>query len=190
MLAKASRTAADTEQLTDRLQKDLVDNGAELQQLIDHWQGELLENETKLLQYADQLDQKQQTLNRTTHSFVQAQDLLQHLEASLQDFQLSVDHMTENNDQLEMSIEKLNGDSKTLLPNIPHHLSTEQTRSSIYELMESVDGQLDELEKTMQPLNKQFQSNVDESVVKTAVDLEKCFQDISNLQETIKQIKL
>lgn len=162
----------------------------DLQQIIDQWNQDLLKNEDYLLRYANQLDQKQQLLSKSTESFIQTQDLLTNLEENLQQFQISIQTLTKYNDELENNIEHLNTESKNLLPNILSNLRTEQDRSQTYELMESVDNQLNDLDRTMKQLNHILQINTDSSIIKTTDELQTCFHDIHNLQETIKQIKL
>jgi chromosome segregation ATPase len=162
----------------------------DLQQIIDQWHEDLLKNEDYLLQYANQLNQKQHVLNKTTESFIQTQDLLTNLEENLQQFQLSIQTLNKYNNELETNIEHLNADSKNLLPNILSNLKTEQDRSITYELMESVDNNLNGLEQTMKQLNQILQINTDISIIKTTDDLQTCFHDIHSLQESIKQIKL
>jgi len=162
----------------------------DLQEIINQWHDDLLKNEDYLIQYANQLNQKQQNLNKTTESFIQTQDLISNLEENLEQFQLSIEKLTKYNDELEINIEQLNTKSKTLLPNILLNLKTEQDRLMTYDLMESVDNHLTDLEKTMNELNHILQINTDKSILKTTDDLQTCFHDIQNLQETIKQIKL
>ena len=162
----------------------------DLQQVIDEWHQNLLRNEEHLLQFANQLEQKQQSLNQTTNSIIQTQNLLANLEKNLQQFQLSVQTLAKYNDELESSVEKLNADSKSLLPNIRSNLKTDQDRSITYELMDSVDTDLSELDQTMKQINNALQINTDQSILKTTDELQTCFHDVHNLQETIKQIKI
>jgi chromosome segregation ATPase len=162
----------------------------DLQKIIDQWHDDLTNNEDNLLQYANQLNQKQQKLNETTESFIQTQDLLSNLEKDLQQFQLSIEILTKFNDDLENNVEQLNTESKTLLPNIISNLKTEHDRSTTYELMESVDNHLNELEQTMNQLNQILQINTDHSIIKTTEEIQTCFHDIHHIQETIKQIKI
>ena len=162
----------------------------DLQQIIDQWHRDLLKNEEYLLQYADQLNQKQQVLNKTTESFIQTQDLVTDLEQNLEQFQVSIETLTKYNDELETKIEQLNNENKTLTPNILSNPKIEQDRSNTFELMESVDNQLNNLQQTMEQLNQILQINTDSSLIKTTDDLQTCFHDIHNLQDSIKQIKL
>ncbi|UJR20884.1 hypothetical protein I4U23_023993 [Adineta vaga] len=162
----------------------------DLQQIIDQWHQDLLKNEDQLLQYATQLEQKQQVLNQTTDSIIQTQDLLTNLEKNLQQFQLSTQTLTKYNDELETNIEQLNIESKNLLPNIRSNLKTDQDRTITYDLMDSVDTHLNELDQTMKQLNNILQINTDHSILKTTNELQTCFDDIHNLQETINQIKI
>ena len=162
----------------------------DLQQIIDQWHKDLLKNEEYLLQYANQLNEKQQILNRTTSSFIQTQDLLTNLDENLEQFQISIKTLTKYNDELEKDIEELNNDSKKLLPNVLSNPKTEQDRSNTYELMETVDNHLNNLEQTMKQLNHALQINTDSSIIKTTDDLQTCFHDVHNLQESIKQIKI
>jgi hypothetical protein len=161
----------------------------DLQQIIDQWHHDLLQNEAHLLQYANQLNEKEILLNKTTASFIQTQDLLTNLEENLQHFQLSTQTLTKYNDELETNIEQLNTESKHLLPNILSNRKTEQDRSTTYELMESVDNHLNQLQQTMTELNRILQINTDDSIIKTTDELQTCFHDIHHLQETLKQIK-
>ncbi|CAF0999594.1 unnamed protein product [Adineta steineri] len=162
----------------------------DLQQIINQWHHDLLKNEEYLLDYAKQLNEKQQVLNKTTESFIQTQDLLTNLEGNLQQFQLSVQSLTKYNDELEIDIDNLNTESKNLLPTILSNPKIEQDRSITYELMESVDTHLTELDQTMKQLNHILKINTDESIINTTDELETCFHDIHNIQETIKQIKI
>lgn len=162
----------------------------DLQQIINIWHEDLLKNEDQLLQYANQLNDKQQMLNKATDSFIQTQDLLADLEDNLENFQASIQILTKYNDELEQNIEQLNTESKTLLPNILSNVKTEQDRTHTYELMESVDNHLNELEQTINQLNKDLQLNTDKSIIKTTEDLQTCFQDINSIQEKIRQINL
>jgi chromosome segregation ATPase len=162
----------------------------DLQQIINQWHDDLLKNEDYLLQYANELNQKQQMLNKTTGSFIQTQNLLSNLEENLQQFQISIQTLTKYNNELEDNIEQLNTESKNLLPNLLSNLKTEHDRSITYELMESVDNHLNELEQTMKQLNQILQINTDKSILKTTDDLQTCFHDIQNLQDSIKQIKI
>ncbi|CAF1024899.1 unnamed protein product [Adineta ricciae] len=146
----------------------------DLQQVIDEWHQNLLRNEEHLLQFANQLEQKQQSLNQTTNSIIQTQNLLANLEKNLQQFQLSVQTLAKYNDELETSVEQLNADN----------------RSITYELMDSVDTHLNELDQTMKQINNALQINTDHSILKTTDELQTCFHDVHNLQETIKQIKI
>jgi len=161
----------------------------DLQQIINQWHDDLLKNEDYLLQYANQLNQKQQFLNKTTQSFIQTQDLLSHLEENLKQFQISIQTLTKYNDELENNIEQLNIESKTFLPHILPNLKIEHDRSITNELMESVDNDLNQLEQIMNELNQRLQINTDNSIIKTTNELQTCFHDIENLQENIKQIK-
>lgn len=162
----------------------------DLQQIIDQWHNELLENEKNLLQYASQLNQKQEILNKTTESFIQTQDLFSNLENDLEQFETSIQTITKYNNELENNTKQLDSESKTLLPTILSNYKTEQDRSITYELMESVDNQLNELDQTMKQLNHILQINTDKSILKTTEELQTCFHDIQNLQDSIKQIKL
>ena len=161
----------------------------DFERIIDQWHNELLQNEGYLLHYAQQLDQQQQSLNQTTQSFIQSQDLLGNLEKNLQQFQFSIDNLTKYNNDLEQNIHQLNDQSKTYLPNILGNVKTEQDRSMTYDLMESVDTQLTELEQNIQQLNTTLRLNTDQSIVKTTEDLETCFHDIEQIQQTIEQMK-
>jgi len=161
----------------------------DLQQIIDQWHNDLLKNEDYLLQYANQLNQKQQFLNKTTQSFIQTQDLISNLEENLKQFQISIQTLTKYNDELENNIEQLNIESKTFLPHILPNLKIEHDRSITNELMESVDNDLNQLEQIMNELNQRLQINTDNSIIKTTNELQTCFHDIENLQENIKQIK-
>ncbi|CAF3676397.1 unnamed protein product [Rotaria sordida] len=162
----------------------------DLQEIINKWHDDLLKNEDYLLQHANQLNQKQQILNKTTELFIQNQDLLTNLEENLQEFQLSIQTLKKYNDELENNIEQLNNESKNLLPNILSNHKIEQDRSINYELMETVDNHLNELDKTIKQLYEKLQINKDSSIINTIDDLQTCFDDINNLQESIKQIKL
>jgi predicted RNase H-like nuclease (RuvC/YqgF family) len=161
----------------------------DLQQIIDYWHKDLLKNEDYLLQYANQLNQKQQFLNKTTQSFIQTQDLFSNLEENLKQFQISIQTLTKYNDELENNIEQLNIESKTFVPHILPNLKIEHDRSITNELMESVDNDLNQLEQIINELNQRLQINTDNSIIKTTNELQTCFHDIENLQENIKQIK-
>ncbi|CAF3384391.1 unnamed protein product [Rotaria sp. Silwood1] len=162
----------------------------DLQEIINKWNDDLLQNEDYLLQYAHQLNQKQQLLNKTTESLIQTQDLLTNLEENLDQFQLSIQSLSKYNDELQNNIEQLNKESKNLLPNILSNHKIEEDRSITSDLMESVDNQLNELDKTMKQLYEKLQINTDSSIVNTIDDLQTCFHDIHNIQESMKQIKL
>lgn len=161
-----------------------------LQQLIDRWHQDLLQNKDHLLEQAEQLNRKQQALNKTTESIIAAQELMANLEENLDQFQTSVDMLTKHNDELKENMDKLNGESRTILPHIRINFKTEQDRSTSYELMDSVDKQLSTLESAMQQLNEGLGINTDDSIFETTKKLQTCLEDIDHLQETIKQIKL
>lgn len=161
----------------------------DLQQVLDGWHQDLLRNEKHLLEHAHQLDQKQDTLTRSTASLIDAQDLLIDLEGNLEEFQLSIDNLTKYNDELEKNIDGLNKESKTLPPAILSNVKTEQDRAVTYELMESVDNHLDELDEQMKKLNQILRMNTDGSILTTTDELQTCFEDIHQLRESLKQMK-
>ncbi|CAF4496334.1 unnamed protein product, partial [Rotaria magnacalcarata] len=76
------------------------------------------------------------------------------------------------------------------LPNILSNMKIEQDRPMVNDLMESVDNQLNELVETTKQLYGALQIGTDSSIVKTIDELQTCFRDIDNIQETMKQIKL
>ncbi|CAF4587122.1 unnamed protein product, partial [Rotaria magnacalcarata] len=76
------------------------------------------------------------------------------------------------------------------LPNILSNMKIEQDRPMVNDLMESVDNQLNELVETTKQLYGTLQIGTDSSIVKTIDELQTCFRDIDNIQETMKQIKL
>ncbi|CAF3064721.1 unnamed protein product [Rotaria socialis] len=162
----------------------------DLHEIINKWRDDLMKNEEYLLQYAYQLSQKQESLNKTTESFIEAQNLLGNIEDNLEQFQLSTEALHKYNNELENNIEQLNNDSKTRLPNILSNMKTEQDRPMVNDLMESVDNQLNELVETTKQLYGSLQIGTDSSIVKTIDDLQTCFRDIDSIQETMKQIKL
>ena len=139
----------------------------DLQQIINQWHEDLMKNEEYLLQYAKELNQKQQMLTKTTESFIQGQDLLSNLEEDLLKFEKSIQTLTKYNDDLEKNIEHLNTEIKSLLPNVLSNLKAEQDRSITYELMESVDEDLNKLQQTMTQLHHNLQPNTDHSIFKT-----------------------
>lgn len=161
----------------------------DLQQIVNQWHEDLLKNEEYLLQYAEQLDKKQQTLNQTTETIIETGDLLSNLEKNLQEFESSIEILKKNNNELETNLTQLDNDSKDLLPNILSNLKTGHDRQITYELMDSVDNQLNELDQIMKELNHKFQKDKDKSILKTTEDLQTCFDDIQNLQDSINQIK-
>ena len=128
-------------------------------------------------------------LTRTTASFIEAQDSLGSLESNLHEFQLSIDNLTKYNDELERNIEGLNKESKTLPPAILSNVKTEQDRTVTYELMESVDNHLNELDEQMKKLNQILQMNTDESILTTTDELQTCFEDMHQLRESLRQLK-
>ncbi|CAF3994952.1 unnamed protein product [Rotaria magnacalcarata] len=162
----------------------------DLHEIINKWRDDLTKNEEYLLQYAYQLSQKQASLNKTTESFIEAQNLLGNIEDNLEQFQLSTEALHKYNNELENNIEQLNNDSKTRLPNILSNMKIEQDRPMVNDLMESVDNQLNELVETTKQLYGTLQIGTDSSIVKTIDELQTCFRDIDNIQETMKQIKL
>lgn len=162
----------------------------DLNAIVDRWHDDLLKNEENLIRCAQQLDQKQQSLSETTESIVQAQDILSTIENNLDQFEASIQSLTKYNDDLEKNIDQLNQDSKNLLPSILANLKTEQDRSINYDLMESVDHKLNEIDKTMKQLYETLQIKTDNSIVKTLDELQTCVEDIDNIQDTIKQLKL
>lgn len=161
----------------------------DFERLVRHWHDELMENEGQLLHHAQTLDHQQQSFNQTTRSFIQAQDLLGNLEKTLQQFQHSIDHLSKYNDDMQQNIDQLNDQSKTYLPNILGNVKTEQDRSITYDLLESVDSQLIDLETNINQLNNTLRFNTNQSIVKTTEDLQTCFHDLEQIQQTIEQIK-
>jgi chromosome segregation ATPase len=162
----------------------------DLQQLIDQWHNDLLENEKRLVQYAHKLDLEEQILSKTTESFIQAQDVLNELEINYEEFNLFVQNFKTMNDELEANLEKFNNDSQTLLPAMIAKVETEQERASTYELMDSVDSHLQKLVSRIAQIHKSVQTDMGKSIITTADELQTCFHDIHQLQDTIKQLKI
>lgn len=189
MAASVDSSTTDGESISDILAKPRKTTD-DFERIIHHWNEDLLRNEEYLLRYAQQLNHRQDMLNQNTQSFVQAQDLVDNLERNLQQFQFSIDNLTKYNDDLEKNIGQLNNESKRFLPSCVGNVKIEQDRSMTYDLMESIDARLKELERNMAGLNNTLQLNTDHSIVKTTEDLQTCFHDIEQIQQTIEQIKL
>lgn len=163
---------------------------ADLQAIIDQWHQDLVKNETSLIEHARKLDERQELLSRTTESFIQSQDLLAEIDRDLQKFQSTIQSLTKYNDEFEKSIEQLNNESKKYLPTMLSNAKTERERSVTYEMMESVDQNLRELETEMSRLNELLHIDSNDSIIGTLDELQTCSRDVQQIEETIQQMKI
>ena len=161
----------------------------DLQKILDQWHESFVANEHRLIEHAEKCDQRQEMLNETTAALIENQNCLSEIDRDLDEFRLNIDALTKYNDELEKSIEQLNSESKTYLPTFLGNVKTEQDRKCTYELLESVDGDLNELEKQMSRLDQILRMDSDQSIVKTMEELQTCSRDIQQLHDSIRQLK-